>query len=114
MLERHSLGPWRLLKYMFQHGRVQQQFSCCDTSIILLKISTYYYNRLIIDAQLPRILSSTCILPLQGYRGITCFLVDRDAVGLTISSHEDKLGVRASSTCAIHFDNVQVRVLLML
>ncbi|KAI0209703.1 Short/branched chain specific acyl-CoA dehydrogenase, mitochondrial [Lamellibrachia satsuma] len=46
--------------------------------------------------------------PSQGYRGITCFLVDVDSAGLTISKHEDKLGIRASSTCAIHFENVKV------
>ncbi|KAK2191162.1 hypothetical protein NP493_58g05029 [Ridgeia piscesae] len=46
--------------------------------------------------------------PSQGYRGITCFLVDNDSAGLTIGKHEDKLGIRASSTCAVHFENVKV------
>lgn len=46
--------------------------------------------------------------PAAGYRGITTFLVDRDAPGLTIARPEDKLGIRASGTCAVHFDNVRV------
>ncbi|CAJ0559604.1 unnamed protein product, partial [Mesorhabditis spiculigera] len=40
--------------------------------------------------------------PSKGYKGITCFLVDRDAPG------EDKLGIRASSTCPVNFDGVRV------
>ncbi|XP_014487517.1 PREDICTED: short/branched chain specific acyl-CoA dehydrogenase, mitochondrial-like [Dinoponera quadriceps] len=46
--------------------------------------------------------------PSAGYRGITIFLVDRDAPGLTIAKPEDKLGLRASGTCMLHFDNVRV------
>ncbi|KAF1771000.1 hypothetical protein GCK72_002824 [Caenorhabditis remanei] len=42
--------------------------------------------------------------PSQKYKGITCFIVERGAEGLT----EDKLGIRASSTCQVHFDNVRV------
>ena len=44
----------------------------------------------------------------KGYRGITCFLVDRDAPGVSVGKTEDKLGIRASSTCPVHFDNVRV------
>ncbi|KAL3864968.1 hypothetical protein ACJMK2_006609 [Sinanodonta woodiana] len=46
--------------------------------------------------------------PTAGYKGITSFLVDRGTPGLTIGKKEDKLGIRASSTCAVHFDNVKV------
>ncbi|KAL4231870.1 hypothetical protein ACF0H5_009446 [Mactra antiquata] len=46
--------------------------------------------------------------PTDGYKGITCFLVDRDTEGLTIGKKEDKLGIRASSTCPVHFENVKV------
>jgi short/branched chain acyl-CoA dehydrogenase len=46
--------------------------------------------------------------PTAGYKGITCFLVDKDTPGLTIAKAEDKLGIRASSTCAMHFDNLKV------
>jgi len=38
--------------------------------------------------------------PSAGYKGITCFIVDRDTPGLTIGKNEDKCGLRASSTCA--------------
>ncbi|XP_051968821.1 short/branched chain specific acyl-CoA dehydrogenase, mitochondrial-like [Xyrauchen texanus] len=46
--------------------------------------------------------------PAAGYRGISCFLVDRDADGLHIGKKENKLGLRASSTCPLTFDNVKV------
>lgn len=45
---------------------------------------------------------------LQGYRGITCFIVDRDTEGLHIGRKENKLGLRASSTCPLTFDNMKV------
>ncbi|KAM6951429.1 short/branched chain specific acyl-CoA dehydrogenase, mitochondrial [Aplochiton taeniatus] len=46
--------------------------------------------------------------PSAGYRGITCFIVDRDTEGLHIGKKENKLGLRASSTCPLNFDNVKV------
>ncbi|XP_068244718.1 short/branched chain specific acyl-CoA dehydrogenase, mitochondrial [Palaemon carinicauda] len=46
--------------------------------------------------------------PKAGYKGITCFIVDAGTPGLTIGKKEDKLGLRASNTCAVHFDNVVV------
>uniref|UniRef100_A0A8R1DVB6 Short/branched chain specific acyl-CoA dehydrogenase, mitochondrial n=1 Tax=Caenorhabditis japonica TaxID=281687 RepID=A0A8R1DVB6_CAEJA len=46
--------------------------------------------------------------PSKGYKGITAFIVDRDSEGLSIGKKEDKLGIRASSTCPVHFDNVRV------
>lgn len=47
--------------------------------------------------------------PSQGYKGITCFIVDRDAEGLEIGKPEDKLGIRASSTCPVTLTNVKVK-----
>jgi alkylation response protein AidB-like acyl-CoA dehydrogenase len=44
----------------------------------------------------------------KGYRGITAFLVDRDTDGFTVGKKEDKLGIRASSTCEIILENVRV------
>jgi len=46
--------------------------------------------------------------PEAGYRGITTFLVDRDTPGLTVNKPEDKLGICASGTCMLTFDNVTV------
>lgn len=46
--------------------------------------------------------------PSAGYRGITCFIVERNAPGLTVAKPENKLGIRASGTCMVHFDNVRV------
>jgi butyryl-CoA dehydrogenase/short/branched chain acyl-CoA dehydrogenase len=39
--------------------------------------------------------------PDAGYRGITAFVVDKDTPGFTIGKKEDKLGIRASSTCEL-------------
>jgi alkylation response protein AidB-like acyl-CoA dehydrogenase len=46
--------------------------------------------------------------PDAGYRGITAFLVDRGTPGFTIGKKEDKLGIRASSTCELIFENCAV------
>jgi butyryl-CoA dehydrogenase/short/branched chain acyl-CoA dehydrogenase len=46
--------------------------------------------------------------PEAGYRGITAFLVDRDAPGFEVGKKEDKLGIRASSTCELILDNCRV------
>ena len=46
--------------------------------------------------------------PAAGYRGITAFLVERAAPGFTVGRKEDKLGIRASSTCELIFDNCEV------
>uniref|UniRef100_A0A0K8VCB6 Short/branched chain specific acyl-CoA dehydrogenase, mitochondrial n=1 Tax=Bactrocera latifrons TaxID=174628 RepID=A0A0K8VCB6_BACLA len=46
--------------------------------------------------------------PEAGYRGITAFIVDRDTPGLIVNKPEDKLGIRASGTCMITFDNVRI------
>ncbi len=46
--------------------------------------------------------------PSAGHRGITAFVVERDMPGLTIGKKEDKLGVRASSTCEVVLDGVVV------
>lgn len=49
--------------------------------------------------------------PSAGHRGITCFVVDRNTPGLTIGKPENKLGIRASSTCPVIFENVKVCLL---
>uniref|UniRef100_A0A8C9A6A2 Short/branched chain specific acyl-CoA dehydrogenase, mitochondrial n=1 Tax=Prolemur simus TaxID=1328070 RepID=A0A8C9A6A2_PROSS len=46
--------------------------------------------------------------PSVGYKGITCFLVDRDTAGLHVGKTENKLGIRASSTCPLTFEDVKV------
>lgn len=46
--------------------------------------------------------------PESGYRGITCFVVDRDTLGLRVGKKEDKLGIRASSTCEVILDGCKV------
>ena len=46
--------------------------------------------------------------PDAGYRGITAFLVERGAAGFTVGRKEDKLGIRASSTCELLFERCAV------
>jgi short-chain 2-methylacyl-CoA dehydrogenase len=46
--------------------------------------------------------------PSAGYRGITCFIVERGSEGFQVGKKEDKLGIRASSTCELVLDNVIV------
>jgi butyryl-CoA dehydrogenase/short/branched chain acyl-CoA dehydrogenase len=41
--------------------------------------------------------------PAAGYKGITAFLVEKDTPGFTLGKKEDKLGIRASSTCELIF-----------
>jgi alkylation response protein AidB-like acyl-CoA dehydrogenase len=43
-----------------------------------------------------------------GYKGITAFLVERDSDGFAVGKKDDKLGIRASSTCELIFDGVRV------
>ena len=46
--------------------------------------------------------------PTAGYRGITAFLVERDFPGFSIGKKEDKLGIRASSTCELILEDCRV------
>jgi len=46
--------------------------------------------------------------PALGYRGITAFLVERDTPGFIVGKKEDKLGIRASSTCELLFEDCVV------
>ena len=43
-----------------------------------------------------------------GYKGITAFLVEKGTPGLTVGRKEDKLGIRASSTCELILDGCEV------
>ncbi|MFN7728684.1 MAG: acyl-CoA dehydrogenase [Bdellovibrio sp.] len=46
--------------------------------------------------------------PSKGYKGITAFLVEKDFAGFKVGKKEDKLGIRASSTCELLFENCEV------
>ncbi len=43
--------------------------------------------------------------PEAGYKGITCFMVEREFAGFQVGKKEDKLGIRASSTCELILDD---------
>ena len=46
--------------------------------------------------------------PSAGYRGITAFVVERGCPGFAVGKKEDKLGIRASSTCELLLDDCRV------
>jgi alkylation response protein AidB-like acyl-CoA dehydrogenase len=46
--------------------------------------------------------------PEAGYRGITAFIVERGFPGFTVGKKEDKLGIRASSTCELILEDCRV------
>ena len=52
--------------------------------------------------------------PALGYKGITAFLVERDSPGFTVGKKEDKLGIRASSTCELLFHDCRIPATQML
>jgi alkylation response protein AidB-like acyl-CoA dehydrogenase len=45
-----------------------------------------------------------------GYKGISCFIVEKGWNGFETGKPENKLGIRASDTCELYFDNVKVPV----
>jgi alkylation response protein AidB-like acyl-CoA dehydrogenase len=46
--------------------------------------------------------------PDAGYKGITAFIVDRSMPGFALGKKEKKLGIRASSTCEVLFNDIKV------
>ena len=45
-----------------------------------------------------------------GYKGISCFIVEKGWDGFETGKPENKLGIRASDTCELYFDNVKVPI----
>jgi alkylation response protein AidB-like acyl-CoA dehydrogenase len=48
------------------------------------------------------------VKPEAGYRGITAFVVERGFEGFSVGKKEDKLGIRASSTCELLFEECRI------
>lgn len=46
--------------------------------------------------------------PQSGYKGITSFIIEKDFPGFTVGKKEDKLGIRASSTCELILEDCRV------
>jgi len=46
--------------------------------------------------------------PEAGYKGITAFLIERDTPGFSVGKKEDKLGIRASSTCELLLEDCRL------
>jgi alkylation response protein AidB-like acyl-CoA dehydrogenase len=53
-------------------------------------------------------LTFATVNPEAGYRGITAFLVERGFPGFSVGKKEDKLGIRASSTCELILEDCRV------
>src|SRR5882762_8962190 len=49
------------------------------------------------------------VAPEKGYRGITAFIVEREFEGFTVGKKENKLGIRASSTCELILEDCLVK-----
>ncbi|KAF2427232.1 acyl-CoA dehydrogenase NM domain-like protein [Tothia fuscella] len=46
--------------------------------------------------------------PSKGYKGITAFIMEKGTKGFSIAKKEKKLGIKASSTCVVNFDDVEI------
>lgn len=46
--------------------------------------------------------------PSKGYKGISAFVVEKGMKGFSIAKKEKKLGIKASSTCVLNFDDVEI------
>jgi alkylation response protein AidB-like acyl-CoA dehydrogenase len=46
--------------------------------------------------------------PSAGYKGITAFIIEKDFPGFSVGKKEDKLGIRASSTCELILEDCKV------
>ena len=42
------------------------------------------------------------------HRGVSCFVVEKDTPGFSVGQEEDKLGIRGTSTCEIHFEGCRI------
>lgn len=46
--------------------------------------------------------------PAAGNRGVSCFIVEKGTPGFSLGKEEDKLGIRGTSTCELHFSNCRI------
>ena len=46
--------------------------------------------------------------PSKGHKGINAFIVDRNSCGITVGTHENKMGMRSSDTHSVMFNDVKV------
>ena len=75
-----------------------------DLFLIFANVSPSCYYRI---SKLVYAKHSRKVDPTKGYKGITCFIAARD-MGIKIAKKEQKLGIRASSTCSLDFDDLKI------
>jgi len=46
--------------------------------------------------------------PDAGNRGVSCFIVEKETPGFSVGKEEDKLGIRGTSTCELHFSECKI------
>src|SRR5207237_1385589 len=61
-----------------------------------------------VDASFGVFIEFANVKPEDGYKGITAFLIERDFPGFTVGQKEDKLAIRASSTCELLLEDCRV------
>lgn len=86
-----------------KHGRI---IVFCDDAY-----QFYYrlvFSRVTSGAEAKAGVFFTCTDKSKGHKGITAFIVPLDAPGVELGQREEKLGIRASSTCDIILNNVQL------
>ncbi|CAE7835689.1 ACADSB [Symbiodinium sp. KB8] len=85
---------------------VESRLVCASFTLMMKSRAEYTHAWLLGEAGLFLVMAN--VDPSKGYKGITCFLAERDFEGLEVGKKEDKLGIRASSTCPITFTDMKV------
>lgn len=87
----------------------EANIAVCKNEEIISMHSTLFCSFVFFNHNFSLMVNSHFLLyTLQGYKGITCFIVDRDTPGFTINKPEDKLGIVASGTCMLTLEDVKV------
>ena len=71
----------------------------------VVTITSLTQQTLITNAKEDVFIVMATVDPSAGYRGITSFIVEKDFPGFKVGKKEDKLGIRASSTCELIFED---------
>src|SRR5207253_278005 len=93
-------------KGVFDHDLIQQFF---QLGLMGIEIPEHYggggakfFEAILAVEEMSRVDASA------GYRGITAFIVEKQFSGFTVGKKEDKLGIRASSTCELILEDCRV------
>ncbi len=66
-------------------------------------------KRFITNADNAQVMTTYAVTdPTKGAKGISAFIIERGLPGLTIGKHEEKMGIRGSTTCEVIFEECEV------